>query len=367
MSWIQENTFVAGLAGATAVIGGAILFFGISQGGKYDEKLEKYEELKVQQTKLEKLKPYPTYENRKDREAGMADYEKTIKDVRNLVTGYRPEKLVKMTPADFKDIQVKMEIDLRKAFDDAGTTLPENCLFGFEKYATDPVKAVATPKLNYELEALQWMFKKLSEVKPETITNIRRAELPEESGRVTQVTTKKGKKDRSRGNAERSSSAAGRAYELMPVEVSFTANEVAVRKFLIEMVNSNQYYYAIRGVRIRNEKQNPPSEGDAGFPNKAPSTIDDDFTGMEELLGDGAESESPDAGSSDVFGEGEELGEGVGESPKSPVSPEIPAGELILKQVLGNEKLHVHIVFDIVLIEKKAKDAKRPGKSKANR
>ena len=129
MSWIQENKFVAGLAGATAVIGGAILFFGVSQGSAYNKKLEDFEELKGRYVKLEEGKPYPTSGNLSDREDGIADYEAAIKDVRNLVTGYRPEKLERMTPEQFKDVRVKMEAELQQAFKDAGTTLPEGvCL-----------------------------------------------------------------------------------------------------------------------------------------------------------------------------------------------------------------------------------------------
>ena len=248
MSWIQENKFVAGWAGVTAVIAGGILYVGFSQGSAFDEKLERYQDLKGQYAQLEKSNPYPSSTNLSEREEGIEQYEEAIKEVRGLVAGYRPEKLEKMTPEQFKDIQVQMDTDLQKLFADAKTELPSDCLFGFEKYSTSAVKAGATAKLNYELGAMHWMFTKLAEVKPSAISNIRRSELPEETGRVAKVEPQS-RKGRARGGSKDKKSnqvAAGRDYELMPLEISFTATEASVRDFLLALVNSKKYYYAIR-------------------------------------------------------------------------------------------------------------------------
>ena len=356
MSWIQENKFVAGLAGATAVVGGAILFFGISQGSAYEKKLTQYKDLQGQYAQLEKAKPYPVESNLTAREDGLADYNQSIKEVRNLVTGYRPEKLEKMTPEQFKDVQVKMKAELYQMFDDAGTELPEDCLFGFEKYDTASVRAGATAKLNYELGAIQWLLTKLAETKPEEISNIRRKELPEETGQVSQtpVAPKRGAKrarsGRSARRAQGDQVSAGRAYELMPMELTFTASESSVRTFLFEMVNSEAYYYAIRGVRVRNEQQVAPSHKDANFPaDKAPAASV--FGVFEAMIDGGGEGLGAAFSEESADGAGTDAPE---EEVKGPVVPVIPPGELVLKQILGSEKLQVHLSFDIVLIEKKA-------------
>jgi hypothetical protein len=357
MSWIQENKFVAGLAGATAVVGGAILFFSISQGSAYEKKLNEYKDLQGQYAQLEKAKPYPVESNLTAREDGIADYNQSIKEVRDLVAGYRPEKLEKMTPEQFKDVQVKMKADLYQIFEDAGTELPEDCLFGFEKYNIASVRAGATAKLNYELGAIQWLLTKLAETKPESISNIRRKELPEETGQVAQPETaprrgaRKGRSGRGARGGQGNQVAAGRAYELMPVELTFTASESSVRDFLVEMVNSKAYYYAIRGVRVRNEKQIAPSHKDANFPADIAPAPSGGFGAFDDLIDGGGE------GSDAAFAE-EPADGAVTDAPeeevKGPVAPVIPAGELVLKQILGSEKLQVHLSFDIVLIEKKA-------------
>lgn len=346
------------------MVGGAILFFGISQGSAYDEKLEKYEDLKRQYADLEKAEPYPTASNLSDREDSIADYEKTIDEVRELVIGFRPEKLERMTPEQFRDLRVKMEADLRQQFDAAKTELPEGCAFGFEDYtgASGSVKAGATAKLNYQLGALKWLFSRLAEEQPVSVDNIRRVALPEEKGQVAAVEEPRGRRGRSSGRSGQAGAAdavAGRAYELMPVELSFTASEASVRDFLMSMVNSKEYFYSIRGVRIRNEKQSPPNQSDASFPvNEAP--VEEDMAEFGSFI---------DAGDDELGDAGEELEGGVvEEQPKAPAKPAIPAGELILKQVLGNENLRVHLCFDVVLIEKKSEeDPQKPGKRNAAR
>ena len=118
----------------------------------------------------------------KAREEGVAAYHDSIAVVRKGLDAYRPEKLEKMSPEQFSDLRVASSKKMRKLFEDAGTTLPEGVEFGFEKYAESSVKIAATPKLNYQLEASQWLLSQLAGVKPSALVNIVRTPLPIESG-----------------------------------------------------------------------------------------------------------------------------------------------------------------------------------------
>ncbi|BDS05928.1 hypothetical protein NT6N_09680 [Oceaniferula spumae] len=348
MSWIQENKFVAGLIGVTAVVGGGILFFGSSQGGAYDEKMEKYEQLKGQYASLEKSKPYPNTANRRAREEGVAKYRNTIEDVRETLDSYRPEELTKLSPEQFNDERVKVTNSLRKAFEEAETTLPENCDFGFERYSSATAKSAATPELKYQLDATEWLLGQLAALKPAAILNINRTTLPVETGAVAPPpTTRKGRPNRNNKAAQDDGE---KPYQLMPMELSFTADESAVRDFLKEMVNSKEYYYAIRAVRVRNEKQTAPTEKDANFPapvGAGPGAAPDPFGGFPGL---------EDDTTSEGEGEGAATPDDGGAVVPAPAA-EVKPGERILKQVLGSEKLHVHIVFDVVLLKPSAEKA----------
>ena len=196
MSWIQENKFVAGLIGVTAVVGGAILYFGGSQGSSLSEKMESYEGLKAKYANLEKSNPYPNRENLKGREKNIKEYQQSIKDVTQALEAYRPDELAKMTPEEFGDARVAMRNTLREAFKGAGTKLPVETDFGFEKYSKSSAKSVATPQLNYQLGATEWLLTKLAEVKPSALVNMSRVSLPIEGGQAVPAPepTKKSKK-----------------------------------------------------------------------------------------------------------------------------------------------------------------------------
>lgn len=347
MSWIQENKFVAGLAAATVVVGGAILFYGNTQGGAYDQKMLEYEELKGKHTSLEKSKPYPDAGNLKKRLDGIKQYADVIDGVRTALVKYQPGKLASLTPEQFSDAQVKTEKELRAAFEAAGTTLPDACNFGFEKYADVQAKAGATAHLNYQLGAMKWLLGKLAEVKPQELTNIKRAELPVETGRVepAPAPARRGGKaagragGKGRGQAPKPGVVGGKPYELMPVELAFTASEASLRDFLKAVVNSGDYFYSIRAVRIRNERQTPPTVKDADFP---------------EGNGPAARPVGPDPFGSFVFpddGAGDDDGGGAPAPVPVPAPAPVADSGRILKQVLGSENLHVYISFDILLIK----------------
>lgn len=337
MSWIKENKFVAGLAGATVVVGGVVLFFGNSQGNAYEEKMQAYQDLKGQYAKLEKSKPYPNSANLEARENGIDKYETVIGEVRTALQAYYPGELPKPTPEEFNNTRAKMEQDLIAAFTKSKVVLPEGCHFGFEKYAEASAKSAATPKLNFQLGAVNWLMTKLAEAKPSGIISIVRTELPVESGKAaTPEPPRRARPSRNRNQPAEPQEPT--AYQLLPMELAFTGDEAAVRRFLKEMVNSKEYFYAIRSMRVRNEKQVAPNQKDVDFPDDGGAAA-----------GDGA---------GNPFGgfpaEGEEEG----------AADDVAAveGERILKQVLGNEKVHVHLCFDIVLIKENAAEAKPAGR-----
>lgn len=348
MSWIQENKFVAGVAGVTAVLAGGIFFFGNSQGNQYGEKVTAYEQLKGDYRKLQQSKPFPSAQNLQGRKENIAKYEELIGDVRGTFEGFKAEKLEAITPEQFSNMRVAMDKDLRAAFGESGTTLPEGTAFGFEKYTSESAKSGATAMLKYQLDAVQWLLTRLATAKPAELNGILREPLAEETGRAAAAPQSAGRGGNKRARrTTQAATPAKEAYTLMPMEIAFTGTESSLREFLKAMVNSEEYFFAIRALRIRNEKQVPPSVKDAGFPaggggEAAPAPGENDpFAGIA-LPGADAEG-SP--------GEGGDGGAAPAPAPAPVAKPAAGKGDRILKQVLGGEKLHVFIRFDIVFIK----------------
>ncbi|MGB2402831.1 MAG: Amuc_1100 family pilus-like protein, partial [Akkermansiaceae bacterium] len=237
-----------------------------------------------------------------------------------------------------------MQTELRKAFNKAGTTLPEKFSFGFEKYATVQAAPYATKKLNYQLGAIQWLMEKLAENQPKALLNIRRELIGVEKGPPPVPTTKK---KRGRGGNKSLGLEDSKILETMPVELTFTASESSMRNFLQAMANSKEYLYAIRTLRIRNENQNAPGPKDADFQTKSSIAVDREVTPFE---------------GNDVFGgfsvpgevgeDGEAIIDGAAseDAREASIDPDLD-DEYILKQVMGDENILVHIKFDILLMK----------------
>ena len=318
MSWINENKFVATLAGVTAIISGGILFFGISQSGVYSEKLEEYDELKGSLVKMSSTKPYPNAENLATREEAMAKYESTIDSVYKELQSFKPADLKSLSPEAFSDARVAMERELRSAFTESGTTIPAGCSFGFERYASVQANALATSKLSFQLSATKSLLINLAESKPTALVNIKRNELPIETRRRGGDVKEK----REKGGEAKD------VYQRLPMELVFTASESSVRAFLKGMVSSKDYFYNINTIRIKNESQRSPTEEDVDFPEAASSE------GGEISFADFGDESEPEA-----------------EKPAAIDSSMTKASGRVLKQILGNELLHIHLSFDVLLIK----------------
>jgi hypothetical protein len=345
MDWIQENKFVSGLLAATILFAGGIFYHGYSEGDDFKDNMAQYGELRSRYDTLISAKPYPNQENLKAREEIIEEYEAVIEEVRNAFYEYKADKLPKPTPGEFSDMRIKMQGDLRKAFNQTETSLPDNCGFGFEKYAKIQPAPYATSKLSYQLGAIQWLLEKLAENEPKAIINIRRELLDVELGPPPAPSTQK--------NAQRGNLAANpedeKIFEVMPVELAFTASEASMRNFLKEMANSKEYLYAIRSLRIRNEKQNAPSPKDAAFQDKKPNNKEAGFFAPEEndIFGSFA---LPDADSEEGDNT-DAIDIERGDKQIAPVAAPMSNDEHILKQVMGDEKINIHINFDILLIK----------------
>lgn len=347
MDWIRENKFVSGLLGVTLLFVGGIFYYGYSEGGEYQANMSQFNELKEMHRTLVTSKPYPNTANKRAREQSIGEYEDAIDEVRNAFFEYQPEQMLKLTPGEFTDAMIKMQGDLRRAYEQAGTTLPDKFGFGFETYAKVQAAPHATAKLNYQLGAIQWLLEKLAENKPKSLVNVRR-EL---------IDVERGLPSAQRNNNRRGNQAANpedlELFEAMPMEITFTASESSVRDFLREMANSKQYLYAIRAIRIRNEKQNAPSAKDAAFPARQER-------GNEPLVGP-FEQDNVFGDVGFVIPDGDGVTEEAGpvELQPEPLAQPESNDEYIIKQVLGDEDLNVHIRFDILLFKAKREKANK--------
>lgn len=312
MSWIKENKFLAGLLGGTllAVIG--LYFVGAQGGAKYDAAKEAFDAAVGESATFERSPLYPSNENANAKSKALDGYKADAEKLQSAFEPFRPKEIKNISPQDFANNLVKANEDLRKAFTEANVKFPEPFFCGFETYRTNPAAGPATGILSYQLDAVRFLMQTLASSGASELKNLHRPPLAEEEG-----------KEFKPGEAA--------VARPLPLEITFSGQEKAVRAFLSTISKPDERFFVIRSLRIANAKKEPPRTSDAKFETAKPartSTASDVFSGGFVLPGDEPAAEAP--------------------KPEAPKPAPAADSSRILSQVLGNEEVQVFLRLDLM-------------------
>ncbi len=313
MSWIKDNKFMAALGGGT--LAGVILLYGVgSQGSKhYGEAKELYDAAAGEAVGFERQPLYPTIPNKNEKNKALGDYVKAVESIQTAFTPYRPKEIKNVTSQEFTDRLLAANTEVRKAFEDAGTVVPEAFFIGFEKYRITMASPNTTGILDYQLGSIKSLMLALAKAKPTELKNLYRPLQPEDEGKEF-------------------TSPATMTARPFPLEVTFVGPEKAAREFISSLGKLDNQYIVVRSMRVTNMKKDPPRAEDAQFEKAAakPAAGSDAFAGGFVLPGD----EKPAA------------------APEMPVTPEAGPkaadSSRILAQVLGSEQVQVFLRLDLL-------------------
>ncbi|GAA5125857.1 hypothetical protein JIN84_14750 [Luteolibacter yonseiensis] len=314
MNWIKENKFLAGLAGGT--LGGAIvlLVVGMLGSGKYDTAKENFDTSYEEASGFEKLPLYPKTEHKDAKNKALGEYVKLVEALQTDFEPFRPKEIKNVSPQEFTDSLLAANSEVRKAFEEGATVVPEPFFLGFERYKTSLASGNNTGVLNYQLGAIKSLLLALAKAKPTELKNFYRQPLPEEDNQTFAA----------------ADASVARAF---PMELTFTGAEKSVREFLSALSKIDKQYVVIRALRIGNIKKDPPRTTDAQFDKpageeKPASGGGEAFSGGFVLPGDDAAAPAADA--------------------SAPAAPAAADSSRILSQVLGTEQLQVFLRLDLL-------------------
>lgn len=320
MSWIQENRFAAGLGGITAVAAIGLIALIVSANGGYSKAKEEYDKVTGEIDGMTNGRLYPSDDNLTAKQKAVREYKESVSKLTEAFNKYKAATPPNIEPADFNTALAQARETAAKAITDSKGEVPGDFFDGFETYKETAVKKEATGILTYELGAVSQLMSGLAASGPVKLLNIHRPKLEEEDGKVF--------------NHE------GKMYRALPFEIAFNCKEDTFRKFLSTLDDSGKYYYVIRSMRVSNDKQKAPTAADAEFKTE--------------------EAAAPAAGGGETpFGAGGGFVLPGDDTPAAPTPPApAPGGvaapaaggadELILKQVLGSERINVFLRLDIV-------------------
>lgn len=313
MSWIKENKFIAMLGGGT-LLGVIVLYFVGSQGAsRYADAKERYDTAAGEAMEFEKLPLYPITGNRDAKRKALDDYRKSVDGVQKAFEEFRPKEIKNISPQEFTTKLLDANSQTRKAFEEAGTIVPEPYFVGFESYKTSLAPGGNTGILDYQLTAVKNLMLDLAKAKPSELKNLHRPPLAEEAGQTY-------------------TPAPADVARSFPLEISFIGTEKSAREFLSAVANAKTKYAVIRSIRILNEKKDPPRSTDAKFDAPTASTP-------------AGSSEGESAGF--VF-PGDEPAAPAAATPAAPAAAPASNSSRILSQVLGSEQVQVFVRLDVL-------------------
>lgn len=318
MSWLEQNKFLAGLIGVTAVGALGLGYVIVSNGSELDDLKVTLADKIGELQRVEGAKAFPNLENKTAIEANTKEYGETLNELQDKLVAYAPDTNSSVTVAEFQGLQNAYVDKLRVMFE--GVKTPENCRFGFDEYASKMVPQRATRTLSYQLEALEAMFSELADISPKEVINVYRPlsalEVGEEAG--------------SQGGAARSRRAgkSKAAYSSLSVELGLKMEEPKLMEFLERLANHKEYYFVVRLLRIKNERETSPNASELSFSKKGGSAT----------VGGG--------------GGGFFFDSDVEESSSDSEEPAVSTTR-VLQQILGNEALDAHLKIDVIMFHSK--------------
>lgn len=316
MSWTKDKKFVVGLAGGTFV--GMILLYLLGSKGmdRYETAKTEYQDAFGEVESYARMNPYPKAENQDSKKKSLDDYRESLEKLQNAFDAYRPKQIKNVSPQEFTNELKASNNEVRAAFKEAGTKVPDAFFCGFETYKDGIANGKATGILQYQLDGIKHLMLALAQSRAAELKNVVRPALAEETG----IEYKPLPTD---------------VVRALPMEITFTAPEKSVREFLSAITAMEGKFAVIRTIRISNTKKDPPRAADAKF--ETPATA-----------------AAPARAADNIFDFGAVT------TPVGPQDPAQPAGPVlapatksadtgrILSQVLGNEELHVFIRLDFL-------------------
>lgn len=316
MSWIKDNKFMVGLGGGTLVAAVALYFVGAKGSADYDEAKAAFDAAAGEATGFERLALYPKTENKDGKNKALGEYRQAVESLQAAFEPYRPKEIKNITPQEFTTKLLAANAEVSKAFEDAGTLVPEPFFLGFERYKTSLAPGNTTGILDYQLGAIKNLMLALAKVKPAELKNLYRPSVPEEEGQTY-------------------TPGDGVAARPFPLEIVFSGPEKSVREFLSAIAKPDNNYLVIRSLRIANMKKDPPRAADAKFDKPAPAKPAEGagaFGGGFVLPGEEPAAPAPAA-----------------EKPAAAVeAPKAADSSRILSQVLGDEQIQVFLRIDLL-------------------
>jgi len=257
MNWFRENRWL----GTFLIVFGLVLlgaiYFLFEARGDFDQSAAQFNEATTERNRLEHLDPFPNEDNARKMQMHLEEYGVAVNKLKEEL-----KKQVMAAPPTIapNEFQSRLRQAINSTADKARTnriTLPEHFNLGFDEYtAALPVSAEAATVLAQQLAQIELLMNTLIDARIDAVTSLKRAPLLEEKG------------------AEPAPKSPDQKTEQMIrsgfVDLAFASSPTALRKVLNQVAGSEQQFFIIRTLHVRNQQQKGPAREQA--PAAAPAS-----------------------------------------------------------------------------------------------
>jgi len=240
---------VFGIFALLVIAGGG--FYTFSSYGKYSEAMAGWDSKVSTIESLERRIPFPNEENSGVLTKEVETYKTAVKALSETLKSFQRELNMTLLNTEFQ-VLVKERVEkFRTAAKEGGMEIiDETTAFqlGFDGYASSVPAQELVPVLDYELEAIDHLLRKLVASGAKTLAGFERDFIPGEVG-----------------GGEKQDSGVVHKY---PVRLRFRGSHETFRKFINELANDRQFFYIVRVLKVKNEVLEGPlklSEAGGGF------------------------------------------------------------------------------------------------------
>ena len=366
MSWFEENKFTAILAGATVVVSGAFLVLGKSAGGAYDKSLKDIDKTRNTIKLVKSNDPYPNGPNAAAYADSVSTYITDATAYRDSFLKFAPEH--KGTPSS-ADVSSAITNDVKKLteqYKQATIDIPISTQggkfrFGFEAFGDKMVPGAITSDVEYQRQAMAWMFDQLAKAEPSAITNVHRHPV---TAPVDPTAKGVSNTDRNKAKAMKKE-----VYRSLPIELTFKGTEESLKKFLESLAHSEEYLFSVRALRVQNEKTDAPLANavfEEATEEEAPGADPSDFDfgadaggGEPPVDPNAGGAVDPNGGAVDPAAGGvvdPNNGEGPVPPPEDEPTAEVQDSGILIKRISGDEELNVFLKLDLLVFKDPKKE-----------
>lgn len=254
MNWLRENRFLGTFLIVLGVGTVCAVWFLFSAKSDWDDAAIRFQQTAAELNRLERLAPYPSGENLRRMKAHADDYAASFARLQDELKT-RVSSIAPMAPNEFQShLRLAMTSVASKARANK-VKLPDKFYLGFDEFASALPNEAAAPQLGQELTQIEWLLDTLFEARVDALTSFRRTPSPNEHGNALAPASTPNRKPAPMALA------GPKPLERKVVEATFVSTPAAARKVLNRITGTNEKFFIVRLLHVRNEKdKGPPRE-----------------------------------------------------------------------------------------------------------